>query len=193
MSLGSGASAANLITLSGVISGTNGFNKYGVGMMAITGNANTYGTDPVYGTTTVSNGWLVLANTSGSATGASPVATYGAGYLTGNGITSASVTNNGSISCTNLAGGCAILTTGPETWGFNSTNVFAISSPTGTAGATNGWDEVVVNGSVTFDSSGVFVVKVVSLGANNKAGALATFDNTQNYAMPFLTATGGVC
>jgi autotransporter-associated beta strand protein len=56
LSIGSGGAANNLITISGVISGTNVFNKYGVGILALTA-ANTFS-----GSMSVSNGVLALTN-----------------------------------------------------------------------------------------------------------------------------------
>jgi hypothetical protein len=73
LNLSSGGGAGALVTISGVISGTNGFNKWNTGALALT-NVNTYGkSGTLLGSTLAEQGWLVLGNSSGSATGASQV------------------------------------------------------------------------------------------------------------------------
>jgi hypothetical protein len=190
--LGSGGAVNTLIILSGIISGANGFVKYNPGMLELTG-ANTYGNaGTALGSTYVSNGWLVVANTSGSATGVSSVVTAPgttAGTLTGNGTITGSITNYGNISATNMAGGCATLSTGPETWAPGSTNIWAINNVTGAAGASAGWNLIRVNGNLTISST--FTIAVTSLTAANQKGALATFVNTNNYSWLILTNTSG--
>lgn len=196
VSLSSGGAANNLVNLSGIISGTNGFNKYGVGMLELSG-ANTYGiANTLQNSTVVSNGWLIAANTTGSATGVSSVivtnsGTTGGGTLTGSGTISGSVTlHGGGISATNMAGGCATLTTGAQTWGTGSSNIWTINNATGTAGTTSGWDVLTINGALTI-ANGV-TLYVESLTSANKQGALASFNNTQAYSWPIATATGGI-
>lgn len=196
LSLSSGGAANDLVIISGKMVGTNGFNKYGVGMLELTG-ANTYGAvGKPLGNTTISNGWLIAANTTGSATGVSSVVVTnsgatGGGVLTGSGTISGSVTlDGGGISATNMAGGCADLTTGAETWGAGSSNIWTINNATGTAGAASGWNVLTINGALTI-ASGV-TLDVESLTSANKQGALASFNNTQAYSWPIATATGGI-
>jgi fibronectin-binding autotransporter adhesin len=75
--VGGAENSGNTNTLSGVISGTGGFNQYGAGTTVLTG-ADTY-----TGPTTVSNGTLIVGNgTAGSINGASAI---GVGAGTGNG------------------------------------------------------------------------------------------------------------
>jgi hypothetical protein len=72
--ISSSGAANNIVTLSGVTSGTNGLNANGVGILVL-GGANT-----ALGSTTVSGDTLVLA---------------GASTLTGNGTTAGTVNNSG--------------------------------------------------------------------------------------------------
>ena len=74
VSLGSGGSVNNVVTISGVISGTNALTKYGVGVLQLTA-ANTYS-----GVLTVNNGTLQLSG-SGAINNVSTlnIATNGAG------------------------------------------------------------------------------------------------------------------
>ncbi|HZM01730.1 MAG TPA: MBG domain-containing protein, partial [Candidatus Saccharimonadales bacterium] len=55
--IGSGGAAANLVTISGLISGTNGFTKFGIGTLALNAT-NTYS-----GNTIISSGTLALTST----------------------------------------------------------------------------------------------------------------------------------
>ena len=66
VSIGSGAAANNLVTISGIISGTNAFTKFGVGILALSAS-NTF-----KGVVTVNNGTLALTST-GSISNASTV------------------------------------------------------------------------------------------------------------------------
>ena len=201
MNLSAGGAANNLLTISGGIFGTNGFVKYGAGMLELTG-ANTYGkAGTVLGSTWVSNGWLILANTTGSAAGVSSViitnsGSTGNGTLTGSGSMTGTVTNNGkgAISATNMAGGCATLTTGAQTWQPGSHYTWGINNATGTAGATSGWDLLNVNGGVTINatSGNKLSVDITSLTATGAAGPLASFVTTNDYSWPILTATGAI-
>lgn len=82
------ADGAALIDLdvTGQISGTAGLNKTGAGVLRITGN-NTYA-----GNTSITEGTLLVTNSTGSATGTSTVSVTGAGKLGGGGIISEAVT-----------------------------------------------------------------------------------------------------
>lgn len=199
MILSSGGAVNDLVKISGTVTGTNGFTKNGVGMLELTG-ANTYGTTgTVLGTTVVSNGWLILANTTGSAAGVSSVLITNSGAtsigtLTGNGSMSGTVTNNGgsAISATNMAGGPATLTTGAQTWQPNSHYTWGISSVNGGAGA--GWDNLSINGKLTINatSSGKLNIDLTSLAATGLVGTLANLTNSASYSWPILTASGGI-
>ncbi len=191
--LTSGGVAGNVVTLSGVISGTNGINFNGPGLLVLKG-ANTYGvagTTP--GSTVIASGTLVLANTSGSATGISGISVSGSSStLTGNGIATGMVDNSGNISATNLAGGTATLSTGSQTWEAGSVYQWAINNATGLAGAASGWNQLTVNGSMTINATGAspLVINVISLTSANQPGALSVFDNTRDYSWRILHSTG---
>lgn len=191
-SITSGGAANNVITIAGVISGTNGINFNGPGLLVLKG-ANTYGKAGVAaGSTVIASGSLVLANASGSATGVSGiVASSTSSTLTGSGTASGTVDNSGILSATNLAGGTATLTTGSQTWEAGSTYQWAINNATGTAGASSGWDELTVSGGVTINATGAspMVINILSLTAGNQPGTLATFDNTRDYSWRILHST----
>ncbi len=192
LSLASGGSANNIVAFSGVISGTNGITFNGPGVIILSG-ANSYGATGVAGgSTTIASGSVVLANTSGSATGVSDISiSSSSATLTGNGTATGMVDNLGNISATNLAGGTATLTTGAQTWEASSAYQWAINNATGTAGATSGWDQLTVNGGVTINATGAnpLVINVISLTSANQPGALATFSNTRDYSWRIIHST----
>ena len=177
---------SSLVILSGVLSDTQAFTKSGSGTLAITGNANTFGSG---GTVSVSSGTLLLGNTSGSATGVAPI-TLGntSASLTGNGIASGAVNNSGVLSATNLSGGAATLTTGAQTWQLGSAYQWAINNAGGTSGSNSGWDLLNANGAVTINanSSNPLALDIISLTAANVQGALPNFTNTQDYSWQIL-------
>lgn len=192
MSLTSAGASSNVVAISGAISGANGITLNGPGVFVFSGT-NSYGTAGVAGgSTTIASGSLVLANTSGSATGVSGVVVSStSSLLTGNGITTGTVDNSGSISATNLAGGTANLTTGSQTWELGSTYQWAINNATGTAGAASGWDELIINGGVTINatSANPMAINVIPLTSANQPGALATFSNTRDYSWLIMHST----
>ena len=166
-----GGAGNNIVTLSGVMSDTEGFILSGTGIPVLSGTNNTYGTA---GTTEVSGGTLVLANASGSATVASAVEVENtSSTLTGNGITTGTVDNFGNISATNMAGGTAILTTASQTWEAGSIYQWAINNASGTAGAASGWNQITINGGLTINanSSSPMGLNIISLTSANQQGA----------------------
>ncbi len=185
--INSGGASNNVVTISGVISSTNGLGVGGPGIMILSG-ANTYGTAGVSAGSTTVSGTLVLANSSGSATGVSSVLVAGSATLTGNGTASGSITNSGTISATNLAGGTANLTTGSQIWQPNSIYKWAINNATGVAGSASGWDQLTINGGLTINATPM-VVNVMSLASGNQPGPLATFDNTRDYSWRIIHST----
>ena len=192
MSLSSGGVSGNVVTISGAVSGANGITLNGPGIFVLSG-ANSYGAAGVAGgSTTIASGTLILANTSGSATGVSGISvSSGSATLTGNGIATGTVDNFGNISTTNMAGGTATLTTGSQTWEASSTYQWAINNATGTAGAASGWDQLIVNGGMTINatSANPMAINIISLTAANQPGALATFSNTRDYSWRIIHST----
>lgn len=178
---------AGTVTISGLMSGTQGFIQSGSGTLLLTGS-NTYGSAS---STQITGGTLLLANAAGSATGVSAVSVGISGTLSGNGTASGSVDNSGIVSATNLAGGTAALTTGSQTWELGSIYQWSINNATGSNGATSGWDELVVNGGVTnkANSSNPMIVNLTTLNSAGQAGALASFNNAQDYSWLILHAT----
>jgi autotransporter-associated beta strand protein len=84
-----GGNNTSSLTFAGVISGTgSNLIKEGTGTLTLSG-ANTYN-----GVTTISNGTLVVANTTGSATGTGAVTVNSGGKLAGTGIVTGAVTAN---------------------------------------------------------------------------------------------------
>jgi autotransporter-associated beta strand protein len=84
LSIGSGGAANNLVIISGVISGTNAFTKYGVGILALTG-VNTLSSNM-----NVTAGTL-LVNSPGSLASGCPVAVAAGAILGGNGTINGTV------------------------------------------------------------------------------------------------------
>jgi hexosaminidase len=185
--LGIGGAANNVVIISGAIGGTEGFVKSGVGTLVLTGS-NTYGSA---GVTQISGGSLVLGNANGSATGVSGIVVVSGSTLTGNGSTTGAVENSGNISATNLAGGTATLTTLDQTWESGSVYQWAINNASGSNGATSGWDQLLVNGALTInaESSSPMSLSIISLTAANQQGALAAFNNAQDYSWLVLHST----
>jgi rhamnogalacturonan endolyase len=109
-------------TFSGVIAGSGFIVKSGGGTLTLSG-ANTY-----TGGTTVSNGTLLVANTSGSGTGAGAVTVNSGGTLGGNGIISGAVTVNSGGTFSPGIGGVGTLTLSNSlVLAAGSTNYFEIS------------------------------------------------------------------
>jgi len=183
------AGAANdIVTISGAMSDLEGLVESGTGFLVLSGNNNTYGSS---GSTQVSGGELVLANTSGSATGVSTIVVGSGGALTGNGAATGTVNNSGIVSATNMAGGTATLTTGGQTWAASTAYQWAMNNATGAAGAASGWDELVINGGLTNNASTSYplVIDIISLTSANLQGALGTFVNTQDYSWLVIHST----
>jgi hexosaminidase len=182
--------ADNLVIISGSIVDTEPFIKSGGGTLILSGDDNTYGTNGV--DTQIVGGQLILANTSGSATGLTGVEVANTtATLSGNGITTGAVDNSGNISATNTAGGTAALTIGSLTWEVGSACQWAVNNPLGTAGGNSGWDELVVNGGMTNNANGSNPVQldVISLTSANVQGALNAFDSTRDYSWLIIHST----
>ena len=161
------------VTISGVI-GESGsvrtLNKYGSGELVISG-ANTY-----TGSTTIAEGTIRLANTSGSAFGSGAVTIASGATLAGNGSFSGSLQNNGTFSPGNSPG-------------LVSIGGSFVTSPTGTllmqiagSGRGTGYDAVNVGGTFTFGGT----LNVASLNdAAITPGSVYHFFSATNYSGAF--------
>lgn len=136
-----GTSAADL-TISGVISTTNGITKLGTGTMTLSA-VNTYNK-----TTTVSAGTL---NVTGSLASASAVSVASGAVLSGNGTAAGSLSLTGGVAPGASANTVGKLTTGAITINGGSSYTFDISNVAGTAG-TN-WDLLTSTGAITISST----------------------------------------
>jgi fibronectin-binding autotransporter adhesin len=162
-------------TFDGVISGTGVLTKAGNGSLILTGN-NLY-----TGTTTVSNGTLLVqGNLTGSVTVAS-------GTLGGNGTVGGSVAVNGTIAPgTNGVGN---LFTGSNSWNSGGNYVCEINGTNVTAS-----DEVVITGSLNVQATpgSPFTIKLVSLTGGNTPGMVPDFNKFADYSWTIATSSGGV-
>jgi autotransporter-associated beta strand protein len=154
--IGSGGAVGNLVTISGNISGTNLFSKYGVATLALTAH-NTFS-----GTMVVSNGTLALTN-GGSISNVSALSITPNGsfdvtgvdpyFLSANTVLEASGTNttvgNGAATLNDTApGGTINLGTQPIILGYN---------PVSVTGDTTHQALYVANGALTFNGNQITV------------------------------------
>lgn len=147
----------------------------GSGTLTLSGD-NTYG-----GPTIINSGTVILANTSGSATGSGNVTVNSGATLKGSGVSSGNVTLNDGAT---LAPGASVgvLETGAQTWEAGAGFQFEISDATGAAGI--GYDVVRINGGININatSANPFDVSVISLTLGNDPGDAANFDKMQSYS-----------
>ena len=172
-------------TSSGVISGAGGMTKSGTSTLTLRAK-NTY-----TGATTVEAGELVLNGTNASAT------TVQSGAALGGSGTLASVTieSGGTISPGNSPGTLTI--TNGLTWNGGGNYDWQIYGVSGSAGQTNTWDLInLTGGALTLTGLSLenkFNVNLVSLETlPSTQGALAGFDNTQNYSWTILSSSAGL-
>jgi formylglycine-generating enzyme required for sulfatase activity len=161
--------------------------KRGSGTLVLSA-ANTYA-----GGTTVAEGTLTVTNTTGTATGTGPV-TVGSG---------ATIAGSGKVGALSLAGGSSVapglasgtLSAGNTTWAGGAGYACEINKATGgTAGASSGWDQLAVTGTLTLNatSASKFTLSVVSLDASGNTGQATGFSSTSDYTFTIATATGGI-
>lgn len=147
-------------TFIGVISGTGVFGRgaavAGTGGKTILTAANTYS-----GGTLVSDGTLLVNNTTGSGTGSGTVSVYTNGVLGGTGTIGGTVvvTNGGSINA-GASAGTLTLTNGLNL-SANGTNIFELAANT-TSGAGANFDQIAVTGgTVVLGGSARLCVKFI--------------------------------
>jgi autotransporter-associated beta strand protein len=176
---------------SGLVSGGATVSIYGPGRMVLSrGSGNTY-----TGDTQVNGGVLKAASTTGSATGTGTVQ-LNSGTLTGAGTAGAVAVYSGATifpgDAPNLS--TATLSTSNLTWNAGGHYEWAIGDATGTEGGSDGWDTIVVNGSLTINASlgNNFNIDLTSLTLTNTPGSTAHFNPANNYTWRILTATNGI-
>jgi hypothetical protein len=78
-------------------------------------------------------------------------------------------------------------------WTGRGLGTWTINDATGTAGAAQGWDSLVIQGNlyVVATSSNQFTVRIISFDSNNTLGPPAHFDNNQSYSWPIVTTSAG--
>ncbi len=135
------------------------------------------GTSTYAGDTTVSSGTLLVNNSTGSGTGTGNVTVQSGATLGGNGSIGGAVTV-ASGATLSVGAGVGKLTTGALTLNGNATNIWEISSTTGTAGVD--WDLVDTganNVNVQATSGSPFTFKLSPVGLSN-------FDKNSTYSWP---------
>ena len=168
-------------TLSGpisstVLAGNNAWTKSGTGILVIPG-ANSYD-----GSTTVNAGTLKVTNGSGSATGQGTVNVTATGVLGGNGTVAAiSLSSGGAV-----APGASIGTLNTTNATFGAAGVYKFEVQDSGEGIASDLLNVNNTLAITATAASPFVIDLTSLGA------LANFDNTQNYSWVLATASGGI-
>jgi autotransporter-associated beta strand protein len=176
---------------SGLVSGGATVSINGAGRIVLShSSGNTY-----TGDTQVNGGVLKAASTTGSATGTGTVQ-LNSGTLTGAGTAGAVVVNSGATiapgDAPNL--GTATLSMSNLTWNSGGHYGWAIGDATGAEGGSDGWDTIVVNGSLTINASlgNTFNIDLTSLTLTNTPGNTAHFNSASNYTWRILTATNGI-
>ena len=176
-------------TFNGVISGTgsNPNTKSGPGTLVFTG-ANTYPKPTI-----VSQGALLVNNTSGSGTGSGTVTVSSGATFGGSGAITGTVDLSGTLAPG--ATGPGMLTTADETWEGGSSYTWEINRAggTGTAGANPGWDQVNITGglNINANSGSPFTINITSLTSGNTPGPVSDFSKTASYTWSIAhTATG---
>jgi autotransporter-associated beta strand protein len=162
-------------TFDGVISGSGAVTKTDNSSLTLTGN-NLY-----TGTTTVSNGTLLIQGNLSSSV------TVSSGTLGGNGTVNGSVVVNGAIAPgTN---GVGTLSTGSNSWNSGGTYICEINGTNAIAS-----DEVIINGSLNVQatSGNPFTIKLVSLTGGNSPGPVPNFNKFASYSWTIATSSGGV-
>ncbi len=155
-----------------------------VKLAAPTGNNYTGGT-------IISNGVLVAANTTGSATGPGPITVHAAGALAGPGFVAGTVTVNGILSPGASPG---TLNTGNEIWNGGGSYVWEINDVDAGQGTDPGWDLIDVTGTLTINATPAskFTIDITSLTPANAAGIVHDFDASTDYVWTILKTTGGI-
>ena len=148
----------------GSISGGTGLLKQGAGSLTVS-TANTY-----TGSTLVQGGSLLVANTVGSATGTGSVIVQSGATLGGGGLISGPIQLSGTIAPAGNSSTPATLTTGNQIW--NTTAEYQVAIGDATAGAGIGWDQLLINGTVT-QASGFLIVPTGFSGIGGAAGVPA--------------------
>jgi autotransporter-associated beta strand protein len=177
--------AGNTLTIAGLVQDLSG---YGGLPVAITGAGTTVLNAPntYSGPTTVSNGVLLVNNTTGSGTGTGPVSVAPNGILGGIGTVSGAVVVNGAISPGASVGALA---TGAETWGGGGRYICELNA-TNAAGS----DRLNILGSLDVQATAAspFTLKLVSLTSANAPGGVTNFNKFASCSWTIATASAGI-
>ena len=182
------AGGANTSTqFDGSMKGSGGLVKTGSGTLTLTG-ASTYS-----GLTNISDGTVLINNTSGSVFGDSAVTVDHGATLAGGGGFSGTLALNGLLSPGNEAPGT--LSASTTTFGGGGSFLFQINSVApGGAGQEVGWDLLSISGALNIaaTSGSKFAINVTSLTSGNTPGALFDFDPSSSYTFTLATTTTGI-
>lgn len=162
----------------GIISGPGGLVKNGGGTLILGGD------QAFTGPTSILSGELKLTGTLSS----SPVTVSDGGVLSGNGtLGTLTISAGGFVSPGSSPG---TLTIGTATWEGSGGFGWEVNNATGVAGASSGWDKLVITGllDITASESDRFLINITSLTLSNLVGNTANFDPTLSYSFNFITA-----
>jgi PEP-CTERM motif/NHL repeat len=115
------------------------------------------------------------------------------GTLTGSGTVNGTLAvNDGSTLAPGNSPGT--MAAGNTTFGAGGTFELEVNDFAGTAGGDPGWDLLAVTGTLDITSTvgNPFIVDVNSLTLANAAGNAVNFDDASNFALTFVTTTGGI-
>jgi len=186
-----GSNTVGTVTLSGVFSGDGGLVKTGTGASGtlILAGANTY-----TGTTNVTTGALYVNGNQAAATG--PVLVAAGATLGGSGTIGGAVSLAATATLQPGSDVGRLTLSAPLSLTSGGRYAWQMLSATGTAGATDAWDLLAVNGSLSIDSTSAapFAIDLWTLSGTGPvvSGSAANFDPAVSYSWTIARASGGI-
>lgn len=170
-----------------IIGGSGSIN----GAVSITGGTFKYDSSTGLSKNVTINGGSFVYNSSSAYSGALTLTNGTVGGRGNLSNTALTIGANGRLSPGNSPGA---LNTGSETWASSGIYTWEINKANGGEGTDPGWDVVNINGnlSITATSSSKFTIDLTGLNLSNVAGAVNSFNNTQNYTWTIASVTGSI-